>query len=203
MMIKILKKPLSLLLLIFLLLPVSCKKDLEVVGKNGMVVSVDQFASQVGIDILKKGGNAVDAAVAVGFALAVTFPAAGNIGGGGFMIIRFPDTAESVAVDFREMAPGQATSEMYLDKDGQVKTAHSIAPGLDYPGVGPEHAFYHKSHRATYVSCTDKQALEGFETLTRTEGIIPALEPSHAIYYLKELDRKLKSKKLVIVCLSG
>jgi gamma-glutamyltranspeptidase/glutathione hydrolase len=87
-----------------------------VVGKNGMVVSVDEFASLVGIDILKKGGNAVDAAVAVGFALAVTFPAAGNIGGGGFMIIRFPDTEEAVALDFREIAPGKATPDMYLDE---------------------------------------------------------------------------------------
>jgi len=87
-----------------------------VVGKNGMVVSVDEYASQVGIDILKKGGNAVDAAVAVGFALAVTFPAAGNIGGGGFMIIRSPDTEEAVALDFREIAPGKATPDMYLDE---------------------------------------------------------------------------------------
>ncbi len=70
----------------------TAQENKGVVGKNGMVVSVDEYASQVGIDILKKGGNAVDAAVAVGFALAVTFPAAGNIGGGGFMIIRFPDT---------------------------------------------------------------------------------------------------------------
>ena len=88
-------------------------------GKNGMVVSVDEYASQVGIDILKKGGNAVDAAVAVGFALAVTFPSAGNIGGGGFMVIRFPDTEEAVALDFRELAPGKATADMYLDDQGK------------------------------------------------------------------------------------
>jgi gamma-glutamyltranspeptidase/glutathione hydrolase len=87
-----------------------------IAGKNGMVVSVDDYASQVGIDILKKGGNAVDAAVAVGFTLAVTFPFAGNIGGGGFMIIRFPGTEEAVALDFREMAPGKATPDMYLDE---------------------------------------------------------------------------------------
>jgi len=90
-----------------------------VVGKNGMVVSVDEYASQVGIEILKKGGNAVDAAVAVGFALAVTYPAAGNIGGGGFMVIRSPDTEEAVALDFREMAPGKATADMYLDDKGK------------------------------------------------------------------------------------
>ena len=92
------------------------EENKRTVGKNGMVVSVDEYASQVGIDILKKGGNAVDAAVAVGLTLAVTYPSAGNIGGGGFMIIRFPDTGEAVALDFREMAPGKATPDMYLDR---------------------------------------------------------------------------------------
>jgi len=90
-----------------------------VVGKKGMVVSVDEYASKVGIEILKKGGNAVDAAVAVGFALAVTYPAAGNIGGGGFMVIRSPDTEEAVALDFREMAPEKANADMYLDDKGK------------------------------------------------------------------------------------
>ncbi|MCJ7580629.1 MAG: gamma-glutamyltransferase, partial [Candidatus Aminicenantes bacterium] len=110
---------------IALLFPISCKKETEVVGKNGMVVSVDRFASEVGLDILKKGGNAVDAAVAVGLALAVTYPFAGNIGGGGFMIIRFPETGESVAVDFREMAPGQATQDMFLDEEGEIEQSTS------------------------------------------------------------------------------
>ncbi len=98
---------------------VATEGNKAVVGKNGMVVSVDEYASQVGIEILKKGGNAVDAAVAVGFALAVTFPSAGNIGGGGFMVIRFPDTQETVALDFREMAPRKATADMYLDDRGK------------------------------------------------------------------------------------
>ena len=123
-------KILIIVLSIVLLLPMACKKEMEVVGRNGMVVSVDQFASQVGIDILKKGGNAVDAAVAVGFALAVTYPAAGNIGGGGFMIIRFPETGESVAVDFREMAPGLATSDMYLDEEGKIERSKSVVGHL-------------------------------------------------------------------------
>jgi len=89
-----------------------------VTDRNGMVVSVDEYASNIGVEILKEGGNAVDAAVAVGFALAVTYPPAGNIGGGGFMIIRFPDTGKSVAVDFREKAPGKASPDMYLDENG-------------------------------------------------------------------------------------
>jgi len=104
----------------------TAQENKGVVGKNGMVVSVDEYASQVGIDILKKGGNAVDAAVAVGFALAVTFPAAGNIGGGGFMIIRFPGTEEAVALDFREMAPGKATPDMYLDEERNYVEERSL-----------------------------------------------------------------------------
>ncbi|MFC2168006.1 gamma-glutamyltransferase [Acidobacteriota bacterium] len=120
----------TIVLSLALLFPMSCKKEQEIVGRNGMVVSVDRFASQVGLDILKKGGNAVDAAVAVGFALAVTFPAAGNIGGGGFMIIRHPETGESVAVDFREMAPGLATSTMYLDEEGEIERSKSIVGHL-------------------------------------------------------------------------
>ncbi len=102
-------------------------EDKEVVARNGMVVSVDEYASRVGLGILKKGGNAVDAAVAVGFALAVTYPSAGNIGGGGFMVIRFPETREAVALDFREKAPGRATPDMYLDGTGEeIKDRNSI-----------------------------------------------------------------------------
>ncbi|MFC1724003.1 gamma-glutamyltransferase [candidate division KSB1 bacterium] len=90
-----------------------------VAAKNGMVVSTHELASQAGIEILKNGGNAVDAAVAVGYALAVTFPAAGNIGGGGFMVIRFKDGSKT-AVDYREKAPGSAHEKMYLDENGEV-----------------------------------------------------------------------------------
>ena len=85
-------------------------------GTNGMVSSASKYASQVGIDILKKGGNAIDAAVAVGFVLAVTYPQAGNIGGGGFMILRTKDTITTI--DFREKAPILSTRDMFLDNDG-------------------------------------------------------------------------------------
>jgi gamma-glutamyltranspeptidase/glutathione hydrolase len=116
--------------IILILLPnlffCTAQEDKAVVGTNGMVVSVDEYASRVGIDILKKGGNAVDAAVAVGLALAVTYPSAGNIGGGGFMVIRFPDTEEAVALDFREMAPGGATPDMYLDEEGNYVKGSSL-----------------------------------------------------------------------------
>jgi tryptophan synthase beta chain len=89
------------------------------------------------------------------------------------------------------------------DENGQIKETHSIAPGLDYPGVGPEHSFYKDSGRATYVAVTDKQALEGFKLLCETEGIIPALEPSHAIFYASHLAAGLPKDKIIIVNLSG
>lgn len=98
-----------------------------VAAENGMVVSAHRLASQAGIDVLKQGGNAVDAAVAVAYALAVTFPEAGNIGGGGFMTIRMAD-GRTTFIDFRETAPGKATPTMYQDKAGNV------IPGLSTRG---------------------------------------------------------------------
>ncbi|MBM3248740.1 MAG: tryptophan synthase subunit beta [Candidatus Omnitrophica bacterium] len=94
-------------------------------------------------------------------------------------------------------------SDLLQDKFGQVDIAHSIAAGLDYPGVGPEHSYYKKIGRAQYFAVTDKQAMEGFKLLSQVEGIIPALEPSHAIYYLKILKNRLKKNSIVILCLSG
>jgi len=87
--------------------------------------------------------------------------------------------------------------------DGQVKVAHSIAAGLDYPGVGPEHAFYQSIKRAEYVSVGDKEAIKGLKLLSETEGIIPALETAHAVAYLEKLAAKAKRPSGVIVCLSG
>lgn len=92
---------------------------LDLFSRVGVVSSDSEIATRVGIEILKKGGNAIDAAVAVGFTLAVTFPTAGNIGGGGFMLIRMADGREAV-IDYREMAPLKAHKDMYLDKKGEV-----------------------------------------------------------------------------------
>ena len=94
-------------------------------------------------------------------------------------------------------------SQLLQDKSGQIMETHSIAPGLDYPGVGPEHSYYKDIGRATYVAVSDVQALEGFELLSRTEGIIPALEPSHAIYHAAELAADLPQSQLIVVNLSG
>jgi gamma-glutamyltranspeptidase/glutathione hydrolase len=90
-----------------------------VAAEKGMVVSAHHLATEVGVDILKHGGSAIDAAVAVGYALAVVYPAAGNLGGGGFMTIWFADGRKTF-LDFREKAPRAASRDMYLDKDGNV-----------------------------------------------------------------------------------
>ncbi len=119
-------KILQILLLIFFLLGcliVILSRDLSsasrqpVRAKHGMVVSADSLASRVGVEILQKGGNAVDAAVAVGFALAVTYPGAGNLGGGGYMVIRMAN-GETATIDYREKAPTAAYRDMFLDAQG-------------------------------------------------------------------------------------
>jgi len=89
------------------------------------------------------------------------------------------------------------------DNNGQVTPAHSISAGLDYPGVGPEHCYLHDVKRVSYVAVTDKEALKAFQTLTRTEGIMPALESAHAIAYVTKLAPTLKKDKIVLVNLSG
>ncbi len=94
-------------------------------------------------------------------------------------------------------------SKILEDKFGQIKNAHSIAAGLDYPGVGPEHAYYQEIKRATYGAITDQEAMEGFKLLSLAEGIIPALESAHAIAYLKKYAKKFGKNSTVIVCLSG
>jgi tryptophan synthase beta subunit len=94
-------------------------------------------------------------------------------------------------------------SYLLQDEHGQVKETHSISAGLDYPGVGPEHSHLKDTGRAEYVAVTDAQALEGFHLLSRTEGIIPALEPAHAIYYVSQLAPTLPEDSIILMCLSG
>ncbi|TFB09436.1 tryptophan synthase subunit beta [Candidatus Atribacteria bacterium MT.SAG.1] len=96
-----------------------------------------------------------------------------------------------------------AKSYLLQDENGQIKEAYSISAGLDYPGVGPEHAYLKKTGRATYVSVTDNEALKAFQLLSRIEGIIPALESAHALAYLPKLIPKTKKEEVVVVCLSG
>ena len=94
-------------------------------------------------------------------------------------------------------------SYLLQDEHGQVQETHSISAGLDYPGVGPEHSYLKDAERAEYVAVTDDQALEGFHLLCRTEGIIPALEPSHALYHVAQMARNLPPEKVILLCLSG
>ncbi|MGB5847496.1 MAG: gamma-glutamyltransferase, partial [Ignavibacteriaceae bacterium] len=120
---------LSLTIIISLLLQTACTNTPQPVSaENGMVVSASSYASKVGVEILKKGGNAVDAAVAVGFALAVTYPYAGNIGGGGFMVIHLAE-GKNITIDFREKAPLAAHRDMYLNEAGE------FVPELSQEGI--------------------------------------------------------------------
>jgi tryptophan synthase beta chain len=96
-----------------------------------------------------------------------------------------------------------ALSYLLQDTWGNICEAHSLAPGLDYPGVGPEHAYFKDSGRAEYVAVTDDEALEGFKLLARTEGILPALESAHAIAYLSKLAPQYAEEDVIIVNLSG
>ncbi len=130
-------------------------------GKNGMVVSASPFATEVGVEILKNGGNAIDAAVAVGFALAVTYPAAGNIGGGGFFVIHLPN-GENTTIDFREKAPLKSFKDMFLDKDGKFdkKLSQSGMTASGIPGWVAGLIY----------------ALEKFGTLSLSEVIQPAID---------------------------
>jgi len=108
-----------------------------IAAEHGMVVAQEKLAAQVGADFLRKGGNAVDAAVATGFALAVTYPRAGNIGGGGFMVIHSAERGQDIAIDYRETAPGAITRDVFLGPDGKPDPARSrdSALGIGVPGT--------------------------------------------------------------------
>jgi len=129
---------------------------------HGMVASAEGVASQVGLDILKKGGNAIDAGVAVALALAVTLPEAGNLGGGGFMMIHDAKTGETKAIDYREMAPAAATRDMYLDKDGNANSDLSQYNGLAVGVPGTVAGM--------------QMALEKYGTMSLAEVLQPAIK---------------------------
>ncbi|MFS2163096.1 gamma-glutamyltransferase [Variovorax sp. Varisp62] len=138
-----------------------------VASEHGMVVSAQHLASKVGVDVLKRGGNAVDAAVAVGYALAVVYPAAGNLGGGGFMTVQLADGRKTF-LDFREKAPLAATANMYLDKDGNVikglSTNGHLAVGVPGSVSGMEYARekYGTMKRADLIAPSIQLADKGF-----------------------------------------
>ena len=113
-----------------------------------------------------------------------------------------PDHAASLAGGQAGVLHGNRTY-LLQDKDGQIIEGHSISAGLDYPGIGPEHAFLRDSGRVTYVSATDAEALEAFQLITRLEGIIPALEPSHALAYVSKIAPTLPSDHLLVMNMCG
>ncbi|UOB21840.1 gamma-glutamyltransferase [Pseudomonas orientalis] len=152
---------------------VQAASQAPVAGENGMVVTAQHLATQVGVDVLKAGGNAVDAAVAVGYALAVVYPAAGNLGGGGFMTVQLADGRKTF-LDFREKAPLAATANMYLDKDGNVIEGLST-----------------KGHLAVAVPGTVsgmELALNKYGTLKRAQVIAPAIKLAENGFALEQGD---------------
>jgi gamma-glutamyltranspeptidase/glutathione hydrolase len=124
---------------------------------NGVVVAQEQRAARIGVEILDRGGNAVDAAVATGFALAVTYPRAGNIGGGGFMVIHLAKDNRDVAIDYRETAPAAATSTMFLDAQGNPDPAKSrdSALSVGVPGTVAGLAMAHEKYGSGKFTLAD------------------------------------------------
>ena len=149
-------------------------------NKNGMVVTEQALASQVGADILKRGGNAVDAAVAVGFALAVVLPNAGNIGGGGFMLIHDAKSGKDIALDFRELAPEKAHRDMYLDTQGKVipdsSTYTHRAIGVPGTIAGLDLALrkYGSMHFADVIAPAIRLAEQGFTISPHLASLLEA-----------------------------
>lgn len=131
------------------------------IAKNGMVVTGEEIATQVGVEVLQKGGNAIDAAVTVGFVKAVTYPQAGNIGGGGFMLIYSAKTKQVIAIDYREKAPAKATRNMFLDQNGDVNSNLS--------------RFSHLSAGVPGTVAGMAIALKKYGTISLAEALAPAI----------------------------
>jgi len=152
-------------------------------AKSGMVATQETIATQIGLDILKQGGNAVDAAVAVGYALAVTLPRAGNLGGGGFMLVYIADKKQVIAIDYREKAPAKASRDMYLDEDGEVvpnlSTFHGLAIGTPGTVMGLEHA------REAYGSLSREQLMAPSIKLAK-QGIVVTADLANSLSNMKE-----------------
>ncbi|MDI6640998.1 MAG: tryptophan synthase subunit beta [Elusimicrobiota bacterium] len=180
----------------------------SVVGPHPYPMIVRDFQSIIGIEtkqqILKLEGRLPDYLIAC-------------VGGGSNAIGMFHPFYKNSQVKFIGVEASGAASlckgmvgilhgaKTYIlqDGNGQIKETHSIAAGLDYPGVGPEHAFYKESKRAEYYTVSDSEAIKAFHLLSEIEAIAPALEPAHAIAYLTKIVSKLKKSDIVVLCLSG
>jgi gamma-glutamyltranspeptidase / glutathione hydrolase len=180
-----------LLLACLVLVVAGCAPAPETVGSDttrtngGMVVSADANASQLGMEVLRSGGNAVDAAIATGFALAVTHPTAGNIGGGGFMVIRFPD-GSATTIDFREKAPLASHPLMFVDEDGEFSTdiRHNSHVSVGVPGTVAGFALAHERYGSAewegLVEPAVRLAADGFAVMpglaASLERVLPSMD---------------------------
>src|SRR6185312_5536899 len=173
-------------------------KAQTVTALSGMVVTDEERASHVGVEVLKQGGNAVDAAVAVGFALAVTYPNAGNIGGGGFMLIRLADGNRIIAIDYRETAPFAATKDIFLDARGEADPKKSREEGLavGVPGTVAGLSYALEKYGSGKFTLADllqpaiKLAREGFpvsenfaDSTEKSRAILERWEPTKKIFF--------------------
>jgi gamma-glutamyltranspeptidase/glutathione hydrolase len=158
---------------------------LPVVAKHGMVASQEKRATHVGVEILKAGGNAIDAAVAVGFALAVTHPQAGNIGGGGFMLVHLAAHNETTAIDYRETAPAAMTRDVFLDEKGEADPTKSrdSALGIGVPGTVAGLALAHEKYGsgkfslAQLIAPAIRLARDGFAVDDDLADSLPRAQP--------------------------
>ncbi|WP_137042592.1 gamma-glutamyltransferase [Pseudolabrys sp. FHR47] len=178
-----------------------------IVGETGMVVAQERMAARIGVEILDRGGNAVDAAVAVGFAMAVTYPRAGNLGGGGFMVIHLTKDGRNTAIDYRETAPAAATPDMFLDAQGNPDPVKSRDSGLSVgvPGTVAGLAMAHEKYGSGKLSLSDllqpaiRLADQGFAVQDDTADSLPgaakklARWPSSAAILLKNGGEPLQS----------
>lgn len=178
-----------------------------IVGETGMVVAQERMAARIGVEILDRGGNAVDAAVAVGFAMAVTYPRAGNLGGGGFMVIHRASDNHNTAIDYRETAPAAATPDMFLDAQGNPDPVKSRDSGLSVgvPGTVAGLAMAHEKYGSGNLSLADllqpaiRLAEQGFAVQDDTADSLPgaakklARWPSSAAILLKNGSEPLQS----------
>jgi gamma-glutamyltranspeptidase/glutathione hydrolase len=174
---------------------------LPALATHGMVSSQEAKATRIGVEILKRGGNAVDAAVAVGFALAVTLPKAGNLGGGGFMLVHRARTNESVAIDYRETAPAAATRDMFLDERGEPDPKKSRDTGLSVgvPGTVAGLALAHERYGSGRLTLADliapavRLALDGLvvdadlaDSLPRSAGRLGRDPATRAVFFRQD-----------------
>lgn len=181
-------------------IPSNMARMLPVLAQHGMVASQEKRATHIGVEILKAGGNAVDAAVAVGFALAVTHPQAGNIGGGGFMLVHLASRNETIAIDYRETAPAAMTRDVFLDAKGEAdpKKSRDSALGIGVPGTVAGLALAHAKYGsgrftlAQLIAPAISLAREGFAVDDELADTLPRAAPrlaawsSAAKIFLKE-----------------